>query len=374
MGQTLDVSTGCNSLKGQCRAAAIKAQTIIVEQSAVASCNPHASGIPLDCTAQGCSNNLCVTATPQATQWICKRSKPDDDRPHAPAFSVPPDVDVNRMLQAETVSPRLAKAEDAAQSPGNAVQIFADALTSGVTIRLAINGVDTESNRLSILDVETRLNKNLTALSVAFNDVRKTVPLASIRQVCMDKVPQAPQEVASMGKVQWYVRLELEPDGYCIFVFDGTEKGSIDGTYFGTCIKALAEAARFEAVKIDLATLGTSASDAGPRPGADEDLPSARSHPEGNEAALLERDVVAARLMLAANQLSDSDAKEDSRSGARPLSPRPSSSSSNCRAAESGCRSTVAAKLQCITEDPTTPGGMHDGSSAQQQGDIGGSI
>jgi len=94
--------------------------------------------------------------------------------------------------------------------------------------------------------VDASLDSHHMTLRLVFNSVRKLVPLKLVRNVSIGEV-----EERSLGRM-WHVQLEIEGDRFCTFVFDATEQGAREASYFGGCLHLLTEAARFEAVKKDL--------------------------------------------------------------------------------------------------------------------------
>jgi len=144
-----------------------------------------------------------------------------EERP--PPFRVPPDINVFE--------------EDSDRSRF-AVQSFTDTLASGVSLRLFMEGC-------GALEVKATLDCKCSILQLAFNSVRKSVPLRLVRSVSLQEAPDG-----------CHVVLELDGDLFCTFVFSPDERGAHEASFFGGCIQILVEAARFEAVKVELASLG----------------------------------------------------------------------------------------------------------------------
>jgi len=155
-----------------------------------------------------------------------------------------------------------------------AVQAFIDLLLAGVGLRLEVAFCEP-------LAVEALLDTNLSTLTLIFNSIKKTLPLVLVREVNVDRskaevcsardarpgpfkdaVDEASQKEAfckpafSIRGGAWHARLDLEDDRCCTFVFDATDAGHSEAVYFGNCLRVLAEAARFEAVRTDLTKIG----------------------------------------------------------------------------------------------------------------------
>lgn len=111
---------------------------------------------------------------------------------------------------------------------------FAKMLQAGVGLRLAVEGCGELAMKVSI-------DPSLATLMLTFNRVSKAVPLAQVRQVLVERLAE-----------RVHVRVELEEDRYCIFVFNSTDDGQQEAHFFSSCVRVLAEAARFELVKSDL--------------------------------------------------------------------------------------------------------------------------
>lgn len=145
-----------------------------------------------------------------------------------------------------------------------AVQTFMDVLVAGVGLRLFVEGCGD-------LEVKAMLDREGSVLQLAFNSVRKTVPLRLVRSVSLE------EEKATEG---CRVVLELDGDLFCTFVFAPGDVGANEASFFGGCIQMLVEAARFQAVKTELAGLGAVAEQHPLGPGQDLEgftLPTTRS-------------------------------------------------------------------------------------------------
>lgn len=158
-------------------------------------------------------------SAPSACRSLCGCGVP-------PAFSVPPDVNVE---------------EEDTQRTLVLVRCFAEMLMTGVSLHLAVNGCD-------VLLVEMTLDKQLSTLKLVFNGIHKSLPLRVVRNISMEE---------QSSTRTWHVRLDLEGDQFCTFVFAGSEGSAREASYFGGCLVMLVEAARFQAVKEDLAGLAS---------------------------------------------------------------------------------------------------------------------
>lgn len=163
-----------------------------------------------------------------------------------PDFAVPPGV--SWLLRGAAA----CAGEEAEELPA-AVRAFSGVLAApGVALKLAVEGC-------GALAVTASLDPDASVLVLVFNSVRKTVALSSVRQVFVERAAAGGgtvdgHQAAAHGALQ--VRLELEGDQFCTFLFGSSDEGRREAAYFGLCVRAITEAARFEAVKADLLALG----------------------------------------------------------------------------------------------------------------------
>jgi len=233
-----------------------------------------------------------------------------------PVPAIPPRRQGGRVLPRFAVpKANLSPSKHSAENPDNnaafvdgnlqteeMVHMFAAGLISGATLQLAVDGIGT-------IGIELYLDHQLANFSLIFNNVQKLVPLSTVRHVVVERTVQED------GTAKWQVRLDLQDDRYCILIFDDTPSGMQEAQHFGGCTRILSEAARFEAVKADLACLGTlQGSEGNPLLQTDamyDATPSAamssRSGPTGDTGFTISLDQLAVRLReIAATQRSSS--------------------------------------------------------------------
>jgi len=163
-------------------------------------------------------------------------------RTHKPTFSVPLGVNVNEVDSARSM---------------DAVRTFTSIMQDGTFLRIAIEGMDD-------LPVEATMSEKMDELELAFNGVKKKLSMKMVRSVSLNPVPfsatssplspKVAQSRKASDYATWQVHLELEDNSFCVFAFAGTDVGMEEASFFGSCMLILAEGARFEAVRLDLAS------------------------------------------------------------------------------------------------------------------------
>lgn len=124
------------------------------------------------------------------------------------------------------------------QSVQQLLKAFVDAIRGGVGISLVLEGV-------GIIVVEARLNQQPTlSLQLRFNCIERVLPLHNIQDVTIERA--CPNATSSA----WLVRLCLVDEQAFDFVFDGTQDGSREAHYMGSCLRLLVDDAKSMAPEV----------------------------------------------------------------------------------------------------------------------------
>jgi len=120
------------------------------------------------------------------------------------------------------------------------MQVFVEQMNSGVRLILSLDGIG--------LDVDAKLDQSWETLTLVFNGVEKTIRLGGVQHVSVHKNPgpyRRLEQLEASSDPFWAVRLELEDDRFCEFIF----LSQSDAKYFGRCLNVLVEAARLARLK-----------------------------------------------------------------------------------------------------------------------------
>lgn len=230
-----------------------------------------------------------------------------------PTFKVPESI-VEGLRRGDTAGGlagpqdgrRAVDCQDAAVQ--EAVQSFAQTLLAGVKLKLVMDGV-------GALAVEASLDSELKVILLEFNGVEKKVSLPEVRAVLVEKMLEVADGVESETGT-WQVRLDLQDGRFVAFEFGSASKafaplqeaGRVEADYFSGCLRILAEAAKFQAVRAELnlgrlTLVGGGSADASAAPTFRAHAAQAEERPEAAQASLpggLDADLLTAKLLAAA--------------------------------------------------------------------------
>jgi len=113
--------------------------------------------------------------------------------------------------------------------------------------------LDLEVHGAGVLTVAATLERDHSELVLGFNSVTKTVALRKVRSVTLREVSGGSRRVV----------LDIDGDLYCTFVFQEREHCSEEASYLAGCLRLLADGARFEAARKELAELNSAGDDDG---------------------------------------------------------------------------------------------------------------